>query len=140
LVVLVNGDPEVERDAGHPARGEVGGNDDVDPAAGILSPVVTLEDVQRILLDSPATREQLSEHPMIDGAWLVEDESGNKIAGTFDRIVLDENSPEVRLLSYGDPLFDLVLMRAGVGSNLVGKGTVETIAEQIGELSFGDKL
>ena len=115
-------------------------NDDVDPAAGILSPVVTLEDVQRILLDSPATREQLSEHPMIDGAWLVEDESGNKIAVTFDRIVLDENSPEVRLLSYGDPLFDLVLMRAGVGSNLAGKGTVVTIAEQIGEFSLGDKL
>ena len=112
----------------------------MDPAAGILSPVVTLEDVQRILLDSPATREQLSEHPMIDGAWLVEDESGNKIAVTFDRIVLDENSPEVRLLSYGDPLFDLVLMRAGVGSNLAGKGTVVTIAEQIGEFSLGDKL
>ena len=97
-------------------------NDDVDPSAENLSPVVTLEDVQRILLDSPATREQLFEHPMIDGAWLVEDESGNKMAVTFDRTVLDENSPEVRLLSYGDPLFDLVLMRAGVGSNPQAKG------------------
>jgi hypothetical protein len=40
--------------------------------------------------------------------------TGTKVAVTFDRAVLDANSPEVRLLTYGDPLFGEILARAGV--------------------------
>jgi hypothetical protein len=115
-------------------------NTEPDPAAGSLSPAVTLEDVKQVLLGIPATREQLYEHPMIDKAWLVEDTGGNRVAVTFDRAVLDENSPEVRLLSYGDPLFDLVLNRAGVGAGESEAGTAVSIAEQLGEFPLGDKL
>jgi superfamily II DNA or RNA helicase len=131
---------EIQEAAGQAVTVKIFDNESLDPSAGALSPEVTLEDVERILLDSPATREQLYEHPMIDGAWLVEDEVGNKLAVTFDRSVLDGNSPEVRLLSFGDPLFDLVLKRAGVGADPAPAQRPLTIAEQLGEMPLGDKL
>ncbi|MGH9087158.1 MAG: helicase-related protein [Acidimicrobiales bacterium] len=87
---------------------------EADPAGGTISPLVTLQDVERVLLGSPATRSQLREHPSLAGTWLVDDEAGRPVAVTFDRQVLAEGAPEVRLLSYGDPLFELVLHRAGV--------------------------
>jgi hypothetical protein len=52
--------------------------------------------------------------------WQLSDEVGFTRAVTFDRAVLDEHSPDVRLLSPGDPLFDLVVRRASapaVGAN-----------------------
>lgn len=131
---------EIQEAAAQAVTVRIFDNDSVDPHAGAISPEVALEDVERILLDSPATRAQLYEHPIIGGAWLVEDEGGNKVAVTFDRSVLDENSPEVRLLSFGDPLFDLVLKRAGVGAEPAPPEQALAIAEQLGELSLGDKL
>jgi len=66
------------------------------------------------LLEVPVTAKQLTPHPEEPGVYLVEDFAGAHIAVTFDRSVLDKSSPKVRLPSYGDPLLDLVLERAGV--------------------------
>ncbi len=88
--------------------------DTADESVEQISPVIALADIERIILEVPATRCQLSEHPSIERAYLVEDEHANTVAVTFDRRVLAENSPEIRLLTYGDPLFNLVLRRAGV--------------------------
>lgn len=108
---------------------------------------LTLEDLRSILVEVPATAEQLTPHPEEPGLYFVEDTSGTPVAVTFDREVLDKSSPKVRLLSYGDPLFDLVLARAGVDVDSVVRsepdspnGAVLTIAEQIGELPLGDTL
>lgn len=108
---------------------------------------LTLDDLRSTLLEVPATAEQLSPHPEEPGVYLVEDAAGILVAVTFDREVLDKSSPKVRLLSYGDPLFDLVLVRAGIDVDTVvtsepesPNGPVQTIAEQIGELPLGDTL
>ena len=85
-----------------------------DPEAVEIHPAATLADLETVLLEVPATREQFIEHPTIARAWLVQDEHSRKVPVTFDRAVLDANSPEVRLLTYGDPLLDAVLQRAGV--------------------------
>lgn len=73
---------------------------------------VTLADLETILLSDPKVTAQLGAHPDIAGAWQVSDETGFTRAVTFDRGVLDDHSPDVRLLSPGDPLFDLVVRRA----------------------------
>lgn len=111
------------------------------------SDALTLEDLRSILLEVPATAEQLTPHPEEPGVYFVEDASGVPVAVTFDREVLDRSSPKVRLLSYGDPLFDLVLARAGVDVDAVlasepesSNEPVLTIAEQIGELPLGHTL
>ncbi|MDA8039859.1 MAG: hypothetical protein M0Z69_12020, partial [Actinomycetota bacterium] len=78
------------------------------------APAIDLAGVEETLLAVAATREQLYEHPLIEGAFLVEDDGGNKVAVTFNRRVVEENAPEMRLLTFGEPLFDLVLRRAGV--------------------------
>ena len=79
-----------------------------------LQSAMTLKGIEEILLAVPATREPVCEHPYIPNAWLVEDRGGNKATVTFRRDTVDEYSPEVRLLTYGDPLFELLLTRAGV--------------------------
>ena len=85
-----------------------------DPDATNIEPAITLPDLERVLLEVPASREQLREHPDLDRVWLVKDDQNNKIAVTFDREVLDANSPDVRLLTYGDSILDSILQRAGV--------------------------
>jgi superfamily II DNA or RNA helicase len=87
---------------------------DADPHASDLDPAATLTDIEETLLAVPTTRDQLWKHPDIEGAWFVQDEQSNKIAVTFSREVLAAYSPEIRLLTFGDPLFDLMLSRAGV--------------------------
>lgn len=108
---------------------------------------LTLEDLRSILLEVPGTAVQFVPHPDGDGLYYVEDASGTQIAVTFDREVLDNSSPKVRLLSYGDPLFDLVLARAGVTASTVVAsvpelldGAVLTITEQAGQFPLGDTL
>jgi hypothetical protein len=116
-----------------------------DQSAVDIHPAITLEGIEEVVLEVPATRRQLHEHPAIDGAWIIEDADGNKVAVTFRRDVVADFSPEVRLLTYGDPLFDLLLARAGVGPSITAEASVReapilTIAEQIGEFPLGDKL
>jgi hypothetical protein len=116
-----------------------------DQSALVFHPAITLEKVEEIVLAVPATRSQLYEHPAMADAWLIEDADGNKVAVTFRRDVVADFSPEVRLLTYGDPLFDLLLARAGVGSRRtaevpVADEPVLTIAEQIGRFPLGDTL
>ena len=89
-------------------------NIEVDPKASAFMPAINLEGVRDIILDTPSSREQLVEHPSIAGAWIIQDEFGMHIPVTFDRDVLADNSPDVRLLTFGDPLFDLLLRRSGV--------------------------
>jgi hypothetical protein len=108
---------------------------------------LTLDDLRATLLEVPSTAQQFIPHSEEPGVYLVEDASGAQIAVTFDRSALDKSSPKVRLLSYGDPLFDLVLARAGVDLDTVLSsepqrtgGLALTIAEQIGELPLGDTL
>ncbi len=74
---------------------------------------LTLDELWATLFDVPATAEQFTAHPEWNRAYLVDDALGSPVAVTFDRAVLDRFSPKVRLLSYGDPLLDLVLERAG---------------------------
>lgn len=85
---------------------------DTDAVVDAFPDAVTLADIEAVLLATPAVRAQLSNHPDIEGAWLLTDDLGLTRAVTFDRDVLDEHSPDVRLLSPGDPLFDLVVRRA----------------------------
>ena len=87
---------------------------DADPEVVEIHPAATLADLETVLLEVLATREQFVEHPTVARSWLVQDEHGTEVAVTFDRAVLDANSPEVRLLTYGDPLFNTILARAGV--------------------------
>jgi ERCC4-related helicase len=87
---------------------------DADESVRDLSPAATLDSVREVLLAVPATRSQLVEHPEIDEAWLVHDERGEQVAVTFDRNVLATFSPNLRLLTYGEPLFDSILRRAGI--------------------------
>ncbi len=108
---------------------------------------LTLDDVLATLLEVPATAQQLSPHSTWDRVYTVADAAGVPIAVTFDRATLDKRSPKVRLLSYGDPLFDLVLARAGVDAETVMTSKPElaeppalTIAEQTGALPLGDTL
>ena len=64
------------------------------------------------MLSIPTAASQLSPHPLIDGAWQMKDEIGFSRSVTFDRQVLADHSPDVRLLAPGDPLFDLLAARA----------------------------
>jgi hypothetical protein len=73
---------------------------------------VTLTDIEAVLLGDPSVKDQFTTHPNIEGVWHVSDEVGFTRAVTFDRHILDDHSPDVRLLSPGDPLFDLVVRRA----------------------------
>lgn len=85
---------------------------------------LTLDDLRSVLLEVPATAEQFTPHPEEPGIYLVDDASGVPVAVTFDRGVLDNASPKVRLLSYGDPLFEVVLARAGVDTAVPGRHQV----------------
>ena len=125
-------------------------NLEADPKASKFVPAATLENIEETFLAVPSTQEQLIEHPEVERAWMVEDETGNKVPVTFDRGVLAENSPDIRLLTFGDPLFDLVLLRAGIEPGAdnsdrtqaagAGSGLFATIVEQMGEFPLGDKL
>jgi hypothetical protein len=85
---------------------------DTDTIADAFPDALTLADIEAVLLADPKVQDQLTRHPDIDGSWLVTDAVGFTRAATFDRDVLNEHSPDVRLLSPGDPLFDLVIRRA----------------------------
>ena len=89
-------------------------NIEADPKASNFMPVIDLEEVRDTILAIPSSREQLVEHPSIAGTWIIQDELGLEFPVTFDRDVLADNSPDVRLLTFGDPLFDLLLLRSGV--------------------------
>ena len=82
------------------------------PILAAFAEAVTLGDLKTVLRADDKVKEQITAHPAIEGAWLVSDEFGFTRAVTFDHQVLDEYSPDVRLLSPDDPLFDLVLRRA----------------------------
>jgi hypothetical protein len=93
---------------------------DASTVADAFPDAVTLAEIEAVLLADPKVTEQLTAHPHINGVWQLSDEVGFTRAVTFDRAVLDEHSPDVRLLSPGDPLFDLVVRRASapaVGAN-----------------------
>ena len=85
---------------------------DASTVADAFPDAVTLADIEAVLLADPKVKGQLTAHPDIRGVWQVSDEVGFTRALTFDRGVLDDHSPDVRLLSPGDPLFDLVVRRA----------------------------
>lgn len=85
---------------------------DVGAAEGAFADAVTLEEIERTLTSNAHVHEQLTPHPSLDGVSQVKDDIGFTRNVTFDRRILDELSPDVRLLAPGDPLFDLVIRRA----------------------------
>lgn len=88
-----------------------------DAASDQFGGAVTLEELAEVLLNVPEVRSQLEPHPTVEGAWLLKDDIGFTRSVTLERAVLAELSPDVRLLSPGDPLFDLVIASASAASD-----------------------
>ena len=76
-------------------------------------PIVTLADLERILTTSPATSDRLRSRTDAPGTYWLDLPSGT-VAVTFNRSVLEANSPEVRLLTYLSPEFDELMQTARV--------------------------
>ena len=81
------------------------------PILAAFSEAVTLGDLKTVLRAGGKVKDQLTAHPTIEGPWLVGDEFGFTRALTSYHQVLDEHSLDVRFLSPGDLLFDLVHRR-----------------------------
>jgi hypothetical protein len=71
-----------------------------DPTAVHVQPAVDLPGLERVLLGASKTKQFFHEHPIVPGAYLLE-LPGGKAEVTFRRKVADENTPAVRLLTYG---------------------------------------
>lgn len=77
-------------------------------------PAITLVGLETILTSVPATADRLRPHPDIKGAYLL-DLPHHTVPVTFNRQVLDEYAPDVRLLTYRSDELDRLLSLAGVG-------------------------
>lgn len=77
-------------------------------------PAITLAGLERILTSVPATADRLRPHPDIEKAYLL-DFPDRTVPVTFNRQVLDEYAPDVRLLTYRSDELDRLLSLAGVG-------------------------
>lgn len=76
-------------------------------------PAITLAGLEKILTSVPVTADRLRTHPDIKGAYLL-DLPDHTVPVTFNRKVLDEFSPDVRLLTYRSDELDQILSLAGV--------------------------
>jgi hypothetical protein len=104
-------------------------------------PAITLAGLERILTSVPVTADRLRPHPDIKGVYLL-DLPDRTVPVTFNRKVLDEFSPDVRLLTYRSDELDQLLSLAGVGSVelddgefRVGGAMVRTVDELMAALS-----
>ena len=86
---------------------------DVNPGPVRPEPAITLAGLQEILTSVPATAGRLLPHPDIKGAYVL-NLPDRRIPVTFNRAVLDEYAPDVRLLTYGSAELDELLVLAGV--------------------------
>jgi hypothetical protein len=77
-------------------------------------PAITLGGLEKILTSVPVTADRLRPHPDIKGAYLL-DLPDHTVPVTFSRKVLDEFSPDVRLLTYRSDELDRLMSLAGVG-------------------------
>lgn len=118
------------------------------PVAGtIWDPGMTLADLRDALLSIPPVAACLWQTD-IAGVYDLH-LHGNSNLVTFDREVLDRLAPDVRLLTWGSPLLD-VLQRwvflestRSRGREVAGHSPPalsQTLIEQLGELPLGDKL
>ena len=101
----------------------------------VREPAITLDGLERILTSVPATAGRLRPHPDIKKAYLL-DLPDRTVPVTFNRKVLDEYAPDVRLLTYRSDELDRLLSLAGVsdtkldgGAFKVGGEIVRTVAE-----------
>ncbi len=76
-------------------------------------PAITLADMSDILTTSHGTRDRLRPNEAVPGTYWLDLPSGTSLV-TFDRAVLDANSPETRLLTYLAPEFDELMVAAHV--------------------------
>jgi hypothetical protein len=76
-------------------------------------PAITLADMEKILTTSEQTRDRLRPCGGMPGAYWLDLPTGTA-AVTFDRAVLDANSPDVRLLTYLTDELDELLRVARV--------------------------
>ena len=99
-------------------------------------PAITLADMEEVLTTAPATRDRLRANAAISGTyWL--DLPAHTLLVTFDRKVLEENAPEIRLLTYGTDELQGLLAVAGVvppelpngAFQLPGDGSIRDYAE-----------
>jgi hypothetical protein len=74
------------------------------------APVITLDEIERILTTNPLTRPRMHPHPDFAHTYLVE-VGGEKHPATFDRQVYDKN-PEIRFMTYLEPVFEGLLEEA----------------------------
>lgn len=88
------------------------------PLPEATRPAIDLRGLERVLLQAAGTRDKFDSHPAIQGAYLLEC-AGGKVPITFRRSVLDEYSPDVRLLTYGTTELDRLLMEAGIKTELL---------------------
>ena len=76
-------------------------------------PAITLPVMEKILTTAPATRDRFRPDAEIPGAYRL-DLPTRTVLVTFDRHVLEENSPDVRLLTYLTSELGELLAAAGV--------------------------
>jgi len=84
-------------------------------------PAITLAGLEKILTLVPSTAERLRPHPDIKGAYLL-DFPDHTVPVTFNRQVLDEYAPDIRLLTYGSAELDQLLALAWVGDVQLDSG------------------
>ena len=109
-------------------------------------PAITLAGLEKVLTSVPATADRLRPHPEIKGAYLL-DLPDHTVPVTFNRQVLDEYAPDVRLLTYGSEDLNRLLSLAGAGDVQldggefkVGGEIVRTVEELLAALGRGPKL
>ena len=76
-------------------------------------PAMTLARMKTILTSSPETRDRFRPDPTTPGAYLL-DLPTRTVRVTFDRVVLEHNSPDVKLLTYLTSELGDLLRAAGV--------------------------
>lgn len=82
-------------------------------------PAIDLSGLERVLTRSEATRRHLDRHPEIGGAYVLSVGAFEAVPVTMRRDVLDEQSPTVRLLTYGTTELD-ALLREALGPGYAG--------------------
>ncbi|CAN5812398.1 hypothetical protein BH23GEM7_BH23GEM7_14170 [soil metagenome] len=81
---------------------------DDDPGCPAEPPPVTLQELERVFVESPSFAAKLRPHPRILGAHLL-DWHGERYSVTFDPAVFDRHPSSVALLSYGNKLLSELL-------------------------------
>jgi len=95
---------------------------DVEPVAENPMPV-PFSDVEALFTGSLRFASSLKPHPSIHGAFLIE-HAGEVVAVTFRPELFDRHPDSLRLLTYGEPLFDELLARVpapAVDEDAVGR-------------------